>query len=121
VIRACGRLAGVSVAAQVSHHHKVILRQRWRDLAPQNVGLGDTMQQQEGRTVSVAAVDGVDRRAGGLDLRSLKALEEFLTLEVGFRLCTPTTRKQRSLGSGHERHRILQEFTAIGSHLFLQP
>src|SRR6516162_4692415 len=71
------------------------------------------MQQQQGRTVSVATVNGLDCCPGGLDQFGLKPLEKFLPQGIGFCLSARTTREPCSLGSGRERHRVFQEFTAV--------
>ena len=50
----------------------------------------NTMQQKQWRTVAVATVNGVDRRARNLDLLSLKPFEKFRVQGVGFSLCMRT-------------------------------
>jgi hypothetical protein len=35
VIASAGRLAAFPITAQIRHHHKIVLCQRWRDLAPE--------------------------------------------------------------------------------------
>src|SRR6516162_4260480 len=73
------------------------------------------MQQQQGRTVSVATVDGLDCCPGGLDQFGLKPFEKFLPQPIGSCLSARTAREQCSLGSGREPHRVFQEFTTARS------
>ena len=66
-----GGLAGVAVAAQVGRHHRVVLGQDGRDVAPHEVILGIAVQEQQGRPRSG---DGaVDRDALDVHLPVLKA------------------------------------------------
>lgn len=73
------------------------------------------MQQQQGRTVSVATVDSLDCCPGGLDQFGLKPFEKSLPQRIGSCLSTRTAREPCSLGSGREGHRVFQEFTAVRS------
>jgi hypothetical protein len=73
------------------------------------------MQQQQGRTVSVATVNGLDGWPGGLDQFGLKPFEKLLPQRIGSCLSARTTREPCSLGSSRESHRVFQEFTAVRS------
>src|SRR4029453_5055446 len=66
VILAVGRLAAVSVATKIGHHHGELLGETRRDLVPLDVGLWIAVQEQQRRTAAPA--QRVDRRARCLNL-----------------------------------------------------
>jgi hypothetical protein len=65
VRRAAGRLAAVTVAAQIGQDDRVVQGENGRDVMPHHVGLRVAVQEQDGRAGLVAADQRVDPDASG--------------------------------------------------------
>src|SRR6201999_3788638 len=73
VIRARFRLAAAAVAAQVGANNREVLRESRGDLRPHRVGLGESVQQEQGW--AGAALAQADRHFVGLYVLQRKSIE----------------------------------------------
>jgi hypothetical protein len=70
VVRQCGRFTRVTIAAQVGHDQVEVLLQALRDAVPHDMGLWETMQQEQGWAIATLTARDMRMNVRALDLKA---------------------------------------------------